>query len=96
LNFEGLDPARAAPAIRGMLNGKQERLMADKWVKLTPKEEGWIPSEIYVNLSNATSIWPIEGGAQIWFFASKDKNGHFEVTESPGEIIEKGRDADRT
>ena len=70
--------------------------MPEKWVKLTPKEHGWEPPEIYVNLSNATSIWPIEGGAQIWFFASNDKAGHFEVTESPSKIIEMSKDADRT
>jgi hypothetical protein len=42
--------------------------MADEWVKLTAADKEWNKAKIYVNLSNATSIWPKEKGSEIWFF----------------------------
>jgi hypothetical protein len=85
-----------------MLSGKQEVEMADQWVKLRPADPKYRGEEIFVNLSNATSIWPSKrepGGSEIWFFGSDDGLGHFDVLESPIEILrkrDKFTNADRT
>jgi len=86
---------------RGMPGGKQEAEMADQWVKLKSAHPKYPGKEIFVNLSNATSIWPSKskrGGSEIWF-GSDDGAGHFAVQEPPGEIMRKrdeSTNADRT
>ena len=75
--------------------------MADDWVELTAADERCIGQKIFVNLSHATSLWPVgddkkdskknSARSQIWFSPSDDGSGHFRVTETPDEIIGKPR-----
>jgi hypothetical protein len=70
-----------------MLSAKQEELMASEWIKLTGLTDEAEKLEIYVNLTNARSIWPKDGGSEIWFRAGAGKDGTIRVKESPKKIF---------
>jgi hypothetical protein len=61
--------------------------MASEWVKLYDTEAD---ASIYVNLAQASSIYPEEiGGSVIWFFEFPDEENiaRIFVKESPDEIF---------
>jgi hypothetical protein len=57
-----------------------------EWVKLYDTEQD---SEVYVNLAQASSIYPLESGSAIWFLEHPDwpEMGRICVKESPVEIF---------
>jgi hypothetical protein len=64
-----------------------EAKMASEWVKLYDTEAD---ASIYVNLAQASSIYPEEsGGSVIWFFEFPDEENiaRIFVKESPDEIF---------
>ena len=66
-------------------NGEDEDDMDIDWVSLKDKASG---KSILVNLANASSIWPIERGTEIWFPASAGPEGKIQVAQTITEIKE--------
>ena len=66
--------------------------MVVEWIKLNLQEGEY--KDVYVNLANASSIWPHEKGSDIRFLAIDDqgKNGHILVRETPDEIFRRLRE----
>ena len=66
--------------------------MANDWVELTPAPASQKPGvakgkKILVNLSNATSVWPMDdGSSEIWFYAAGDDERRFYVVETIAQI----------
>ena len=60
-------------------------IVIDEWFELTPADES-AGYSVLVNLANATSIWPHNGGSRIWFFVGH-KDGQIDVKEAPEEIM---------
>ncbi len=58
--------------------------MACDWVKLTVKTD---KPDTYINLANASSIFPKGEGAEIWFLSGSGEEGKIMVKESPEEIL---------
>jgi len=58
--------------------------MASEWVKLTVKGD---KPDAYVNLANASSIFPRGEVAEIWFLSGSGEEGKIQVKESPDKII---------
>ena len=64
--------------------------MADQWVKLTASDEGDEGQTFYANLAHAISIWPNDkGGSEIWFIATGEMTGHYNVVETPEQVLQK-------
>jgi hypothetical protein len=63
--------------------------MSSEWIKLTSQADGKIKNgtEIYINLANASSIYPQGGGSEIWFLAGAGPEGHVRVMECPETIF---------
>jgi len=62
--------------------------MASEWVKLTVKHtkpDG--EPNTYVNLANASSIFPQGVGAEIWFLSGSGEEGKIQIKESTDKII---------
>jgi hypothetical protein len=68
--------------------------MSSEWIKLTSQADGKIRNgtEIYINLANASSIYPHSGGSEIWFLAGAGPEGHVRVTECPDTILQRLRE----
>ena len=66
--------------------------MVVEWIKLNLQEGEY--KDVYVNLANASSIWPHEKGSDKRFLAIDDqgKNGHILVRETPDEIFRRLRE----
>jgi hypothetical protein len=60
--------------------------MASEWVKLTNDAS---KATIYVNLANASSVFPYGRGAEIWFLANAGGEGKIQVSESPDVIMQR-------
>ena len=60
--------------------------MASEWLKLTGEVT---KTSVYVNLTNAVSIFPYGRGSEIWFLGSTGKEGRVQVKESPEMILER-------
>ena len=58
--------------------------MASEWVKLTVKGD---KPDAYVNLANASAIFPRGEVAEIWFLFGSGDEGKIQVKESPSQII---------
>lgn len=58
--------------------------MTCEWVKLTAKGN---EPDIYVNLANASAIFPQKEGAEIWFLSGSGEEGKIQVKECPDKII---------
>jgi hypothetical protein len=70
--------------------------MASEWVKLTVKGD---KPDTYVNIGNASSIFPKGEMAEIWFLSGSGEEGKILVKEPPDKIIallNEGRNANRT
>ena len=67
-----------------------------QWIKLKSQDDG--SKDVYVNLANASSIWPHEKGSDIRFLAREDKveNGHILVKETPDEIFRRLREVPKS
>ena len=65
--------------------------MVAEWIKLKPQDDE--SKDVYMNLANASSIWPHEKGSDIRFLAVEDqaRNGHIFVRETPDEIFRRLR-----
>lgn len=62
--------------------------MASEWVKLTVKHaKPENAPNAYVNLANASSIFPQGKGAEIWFLSGSGEEGKIQVEESPDKVI---------
>ena len=66
--------------------------MDAQWIKLKLQDDE--SKDVYVNLANASSIWPHGKGSNIRFLAVEDQewNGHIFVRESPDEIFRRLRE----
>lgn len=53
------------------------------WFTLTDKKSG---KSILVNLASASTIWPIEGGSEIWFLTNAGFEGKIQVTQTPDDL----------
>jgi hypothetical protein len=58
--------------------------MASEWLTLTGAAS---KKTIYVNLANASSIFPNGNGSDIWFVADAGKEGKIQVVEAPEAIL---------
>jgi hypothetical protein len=58
--------------------------MASEWVKLTVKGD---KPDAYVNLANASAIFPRGEVVEIWFLSGSGEEGRIQVKESPDQII---------
>ena len=64
--------------------------MADQWVQLTSSSEDEDKgTKFYANLRHAISVWPNGDGSTIWYHASGEMSGCYDVEESPEQIIQK-------
>jgi hypothetical protein len=80
--------------------------MTSAWIWLSPDRSEGVEREkkLYVNMANASSIYPRAGstngrGSVIWFLAGAGPNGQIQVLESPEEIeqlIQEAAKADRS
>ncbi len=52
--------------------------MASEWVKLTVKGD---KPDVYVNLANASAIFPRGEVAEIWFLSGSGEEGKIQVKE---------------
>jgi hypothetical protein len=58
--------------------------MASEWLTLTGAAS---KKPIYVNLANASSIFPNGKGSDIWFLTDAGKEGKLQVDEPPDVIL---------